>query len=179
VGGWYWRKGATYFVEAMERVGRRFPRVQLTIVTYQSAAEVLADFSPGLRQQIRVETNLGPDQLREMYASHDVLVVPSVYDGGPLVILEGMAAGMVVVATSTCGNAGAIAPGETGMVVPPRDAAALAGAIEALLADDDARSRLGQRAQARARGLTWGRAASATLAMYEEAVERARSSRLG
>jgi glycosyltransferase involved in cell wall biosynthesis len=79
----------------------------------------------------------------------DLVVHPSQQEGFSNAILEAMAAGCPVVATAVGGNAEAVTDGTTGLLVPSGDAAALAAAIERLLARPDERRRLGEAAQRR------------------------------
>jgi len=60
-----------------------------------------------------------------------------------MVVLEAMAHGRPVVATPVGGTGEVVVDGETGLLVPPRDAAALADALKRLLADGELRARLG------------------------------------
>ena len=87
---------------------------------------------------------------------------------------EAMAHGRPVVASAVGGLADAIEDGSTGILVPPRDPAALRSAIERLLADRALRERLGEAARARARE-AFSRAASteATIAAYRAALAKA------
>ena len=84
------------------------------------------------------------DELARYMQTHDMLVVPSVVhsngdrDGIPNVIMEALSMSMPVVATDVCGIAEVIRNGETGLLVPQRDPAALACAIRAMLADREA-----------------------------------------
>jgi glycosyltransferase involved in cell wall biosynthesis len=64
-------------------------------------------------------------------------------EGHPLAILEAMAAGKPVVATDVGGNAEAVVPDVTGLLVPPADPEALAGAVVALLDQPERARRLG------------------------------------
>jgi glycosyltransferase involved in cell wall biosynthesis len=73
--------------------------------------------------------------------------VPSRREGYGLVAREAMAHGRPVVATRVGGLADAIADGETGLLVPPGDVAALRGAIVRLLEDPELRRRLGDAAR--------------------------------
>ena len=88
--------------------------------------------------------------LREVYAASRFVVMPLVevdFQAGITTILEGMAMGRAIVCTRTPGQTDTIVAGETGSYVPPTDAAALRGAIEHLLADDDEVERLGANAR--------------------------------
>jgi glycosyltransferase involved in cell wall biosynthesis len=75
------------------------------------------------------------DDVPELLASCDLFVLPSLYEGLPVSVLEAMAAGRPVVATAAGGTDEAVVHGLTGLLVPPGDAAALAGAIRQVLAD--------------------------------------------
>jgi glycosyltransferase involved in cell wall biosynthesis len=65
----------------------------------------------------------------DLMGGSDVLVLPSLFEGLPLVILEAMSIGLPVVGTNVCGTAEAIEDGVTGRLVPPRDPLALAASI--------------------------------------------------
>ncbi len=91
------------------------------------------------------------DDVPALLAAADVLVLPSWIEGLPLVELEAMAAGIPVVATAVGGTPEAVVDGETGLLVPPRDVPALAGAIDEVLGDPELARRLGAAGRQRAR----------------------------
>jgi glycosyltransferase involved in cell wall biosynthesis len=119
--------------------------------------------APALEERIaaagvadRVEL-LGPrsqDEVRELVAGAAVLAAPCRVaddgdrDGLPTVLLESMALGTPCVSTPVTGIPEAVRDDETGLLVPQRDPAALAAALERLLADAELRARLGRAARA-------------------------------
>lgn len=104
-----------------------------------------------------------------LLATGDVAVVPSRYEPFGMVALEAMAAGTPVVVTDTGGLAEIVDDGVTGLVVPPADPVALAGAVEALLDDRARAARLATAAgQVVRTQYGWDRVAERTAAVYEE-----------
>jgi glycosyltransferase involved in cell wall biosynthesis len=101
-------------------------------------------------------------------ATADVLVLPSVYEELGSVLVEGMHAGLPIVATETGGIADAV--GEAAVLVPPRDPPALAAALDQLLGDPLRRAELAAAARDRARGYHWDALAQRVLAVYESVI---------
>jgi glycosyltransferase involved in cell wall biosynthesis len=118
-----------------------------------------------------------PAQLGLFYERAAIVVVPSRREGYGMVAREAMAYGRPVVATAVGGLIDAVEDGATGLVVPPRDSAALRAALERLLGDHTLRRSLGAEAARRAR-THWslGAAASAVAGVYAD-VSRAGSER--
>lgn len=90
------------------------------------------------------------DDVRARVDSADVFVLSSLSEGMPMSVLEAMAAGRPVVASSVGGVPEAVVDGVTGLLVPPGRPDDLAVALERLVADDDLRRRLGDAGRARA-----------------------------
>jgi glycosyltransferase involved in cell wall biosynthesis len=88
--------------------------------------------------------------LRDLYARARVVAVPLVntdFQAGVTTLLEAMAMGKAVVVTATAGQCDIVVDGETGITVPPGDAAALRAALERLLDSPAERERLGMAAR--------------------------------
>jgi len=104
----------------------------------------------------------------------DVLVLPSREEGMPVAALEAMAHGRAVVATAVGGTPEVVRESETGCLVPPGDAPALAAALETLARDADLRGRMGERGRAVARGqFSLESMAEGTLREYRSLLEGA------
>ena len=85
----------------------------------------------------------------QLLAASDLFVLPSLWEGLPMALLEGMATGLPVIATDVAGSRQVVVPGESGMLVPAGDPRALASAMTHLLDDDAERNRLGRAARER------------------------------
>ena len=111
------------------------------------------------------------DELQRLYARAAVVACPSRREGFGVACLEAMAHGRPVVATGVGGLRDLVVDGETGLVVPPRDPAALRAALEALLADPVLRHRLGSAGRRRAQErFSWDVVTGATVAAYKMAL---------
>lgn len=85
------------------------------------------------------------DDMADLYAAMDILVLPSHREGFPRAPMEAAATGLPVVVSDERGCRATVIDGESGLLVPLRDPAALAAAIERLTADADLRNRMGRR----------------------------------
>jgi glycosyltransferase involved in cell wall biosynthesis len=113
---------------------------------------------------------VAPAELGPWYERAAVVAVPSRREGYGVVAREAMAWGRPVVATAVGGLPDAIVDGETGLLVPARDTAALRGALMRLLGDPELRARLGAAARAKARAeLSFDAATDALVSVYEDA----------
>jgi glycosyltransferase involved in cell wall biosynthesis len=151
-------KGHRYVLEALGRLALRHPGLRLTMVTHQPLLRPqLEELCGRLGIADRV-TFAGPfptAELVERYRACDILVQPSLAECFPVTVLEAMACGKPVIATDVGGVAEQV--GGAGIVVPPRDTAALETAIERLALSPEERARLGGLALERVRELYDGR----------------------
>ncbi len=81
--------------------------------------------------------------LGDLLAAMDIFVLPSLWEGLPLSMVLAMGAGLPVVSTSVAGIPEVVQDGRTGLLVPPGDSTALAGALAQLVRSADQRQRLG------------------------------------
>ena len=172
VGSWLEKKGVRYLCSAFERLKRRHPDLQLSLLGVGvPEAEVLSGFPPDLHGAIRVRERVDDNALLAAYASHDVLMFPTYYEPWGLVLTEAAAAGMAIVTTGAGGPADFFTDGHDAVLVPPAQAAPFAEAVERLIGDPALRRRLGANAQQRARKFTWRAAAESHLNAYQNAIQ--------
>lgn len=119
----------------------------------------------GLEGRVRL---LGYRQdVPELLAASDICVCSSLYEGGPLSVMEYMAAGRPVVATRAGGLPELVEPELTGLLVEPRDPVGLSVAMGRLAADEALRKRLGEAGRARAtRDLSLDRSLAEVKGLY-------------
>ena len=164
------RKDHAGLVEALARLRATDPRVRLVLAGDGSLADRVRQAARrhGVFEAIDwLGTVARPETV---YATLHVYVQASAAEEGTSnSILEAMASGRPVVATDIGGNREVVADGVTGLVVPPRDPAALAAATQALLADEGRARAFGEAGARRVRE-RYDRTAmiEATLAVYEE-----------
>jgi len=116
------------------------------------------------------------DRITDYFAAADIVVHPSLIEAAGNVVLEALASGCATIATDSGGPAEHIIEGETGMVVPPADEAALASRLRQLLADPALRERLGRAARRDAeQRYEYGRMVRDLLRVYEAARKPMRS----
>ena len=133
------QKGYRYFIEAASEVAKVRSGVRFVMVGSGDLDDAMRRIDGcGVRGIVSL-TGQRSD-LPALYALFDVLVVPSLWEGLPYVILEAMAMRRAVIATMVPGNSEVVLNGRTGYLVRPGDSKALAGAIVELL-DDSAKTR--------------------------------------
>lgn len=143
------QKGVGHFIRAAEAVVRAKPSATFVVVgggpLEKSIREEIARRGLGDRIVLAGER---ADAL-DLMSAFDVFVLPSLWEGLPLVLIEAAGLGKPIIATDIEGSREIISDGETGLLVPPADPAALAGAILRLLEDEDLRRRIAANARNR------------------------------
>jgi D-inositol-3-phosphate glycosyltransferase len=116
---------------------------------------------------------LSRDILPAYYAAADVCVVPSHYEPFGLVAIEAMACGTPVVASDVGGLKYTVVPRQTGLLAPPKNEAAFAGAIDRLLVDSVWRQQLGQAGRVHVQTyFSWDGVASQLSQLYTQLLEQ-------
>lgn len=152
VGGLHKRKGHGVLIDALARLGghHRGPNWKLVIAGAGPEQQALVSLAGDLGLHERVFVPGQREDIPDLQAAADLFVMPSLWEGLPLAILEAMLAGTPVVASRTSGIPEAIDDGENGLLVAPGDAVELAAALQRLLVSPEERRRLGEAGRARA-----------------------------
>ena len=128
----------------------------------------------GLGDRLILLGAIGRAGIPALLRSADVVACCPWYEPFGLVAVEAMACGVPVVATRVGGLAESVVDGVTGVLVPPRSPAAVARALDGLLADTGLRFTMGAAGAVRARRFGWDRIAAETLAVARALVDGAR-----
>jgi glycosyltransferase involved in cell wall biosynthesis len=164
------RKNVTLLLDAFQLVRRQLD-AQLLLVGGRGWLDepIFARHAQlGLGNAARFLGPLGEEDLAILYSHAGALVLPSLYEGFGLPVLEAMACGAPVI----CSNAGPLPElaADAAMLLPPEDPTAWARAIVHVLTEPHRAEALRQKGFLRARGFSWQRAALATRDVYREAL---------
>jgi glycosyltransferase involved in cell wall biosynthesis len=160
-------------LQAVRRLASRIPRLALLLVGgggEEARIRRLAG-ETGLQDRVIFTGFLGNPT--RVYGALDLYVATSLKEGLPLAPLEAMAAGLAIVATDVPGHRDVVARGETGLLVPPEDAASLAEAIATLASDAEWRHQMGRAGRRRvAEHFTVQHMVERTASVYRGALAR-------
>lgn len=169
-------KGVAYLLEAFAKVAADHD-VSLTLVSKLDpegpSARLIEELAIG--DKVSVVSGLDDDELAQLLASAEIACVPSLYEGFSLPAVEAMSCGTPLVAT----RAGAVPEvvGDAALLVDPRDAEGLAGAIRTLLDDPALAARIGAAGRRRVtEKYSWAAVAAATAERYRAAIAGAPAS---
>lgn len=143
IGRMVWEKGFEYLIEAVPVIIKTFPEAKILLV----GDGPLLDGLKALSGRLGVEKNIifagFQSDIKEILSAFDLLVVPSLLEGFPMVTLEAMAMAKPIIATNIDGITEQITNGENGILVPPKDPDALAKAIIKVLSDGKSSKAMG------------------------------------
>lgn len=169
-------KGLVYLLEAVAKV-RTERDVELVVIGKPKDKGPVARTVErlGLHDTVRFMRGVDDERMVELFAEAELAIVPSLYEGFSLPAVEAMAAGVPVLGTTGGAIPEVIGPdGETGLLVAPGDAEALAGGIKRALDDAELRARVGAAGRQRAlNSFTWRATAEGTAHYYEAVIAHA------
>jgi glycosyltransferase involved in cell wall biosynthesis len=138
-------KNHALLIEAFSRISARFPEIRLAILGQGKSRDSLASLAAGEGLEGRISIHQTVSDVAKFYGALDIFALSSDSEGLPLTLLEAMASGLPVAATSVGGIPEAVEDGASGLLVPPGDAGNLAAALATLLENPDLASSMGQR----------------------------------
>lgn len=142
------QKGVRFFLEAIPAIVRRFPEAQFLVVGSGELEDELRLEASRLNVADRVRfAGFRSDSFRLLRAMN-VLVMPSLWEGLPITLLEAMAASLPIVATRIKGITDVCEGADAVLLVEPANSTAIAVAVARFLADPEEAKRLGRAARA-------------------------------
>lgn len=169
------RKGFNYLLKAYKRIKREFPDCRLIAV------------GPGTRLRKKYERQINRTGLHDViftgyatyrdlpryYQTADVVCFPATgRESFGIVLLEAMAVGKPIIATSIDGFANVLTDGDDGLAVPPRNVDKLAEALFALINNEPLRQQMGARGRPKALQYDWTYVAQRVLDYYQEILNK-------
>ncbi len=173
------RKGLLTLAQAYARLKRRHPEVRLIVAS--SGPQI-----PVVRAHLRAERvgdvlfagRVDDDTKLRFYKTADVFCAPSTgRESFGIVLLEAMAAGLPIVASDIHGYKNVVQRNTSALLVEPKNADALAEALERLVVDADLRRRMGEAGVARASDYDWAHVTRQVADLYEDVLAGRRSAR--
>lgn len=166
------KNGVRYFVESVPAIAKQHPRI-LCLILGNDADPKYAEEVRALSKRIGADANvrfLGPIPNPEMtgyYQVADVVVLPSLMEATSIAGLEALACGVPIVGTSVGGIPDIVHDGHNGVILPPKNPAAIAAAVTALLDDAERRTEYSNRARDLAVSrFSWDSIVNQTLNVY-------------
>jgi glycosyltransferase involved in cell wall biosynthesis len=163
-------KGLNFLLEAVAEIRKKQP-IKLTVIGQPKKDGIIENLVAklGVRDIVHFTGRIENEEFADYYAQSTIAVVPSLYEGFGIPAAEAMASGVPLISTS--GGALPEVVGDAGMIVPPADAKALAGAITYLLNAPDERKKYAQAGLHRVNAVfSWKKAAEEVVEVYREAM---------
>lgn len=176
LGGFRPVKGPMYLIKALRQIYERFRNVKVLFVgnpkhpSEGRYVKPMINLIKSLRisKAVHMVNNIPHHQMPEYFSAADALVVPSLYDSFPKVILEAMACKNPVIASAVGGVTELIRDSETGILVNAGNPDELAEAIIKVLSDTGLREKMSLKARKLVEQFTWKNAAKRILEVYEK-----------
>jgi len=170
VGRYVVQKNVILFLRALEGVSEQF---ETTLVGNGELEAELKEATKKLQlQNVRFYGVAQGSELRALYQNADVFVLPSAWEGMPLVLLEAMAMGLPIVGTDIPGIRDVAAQGQNGMLTPLGDPSAFRQALLSVTGDADLYRRMSETSLRLAGKYSWKAVGAEFERVYDQAVKR-------
>jgi glycosyltransferase involved in cell wall biosynthesis len=164
--------GVDNTLEAFALLKAWYPGATLTIAGWGSGERRLRQLAASLGTDgIRFVGRVEPRAIPALYAEADIFMNSSLVDNQPVSVLEAFASGLPVVSTGIGDISAMVRDGETGLIVPPGDPAAMAKAVGALLEDPEQALGIARRARREVEKYTWSQVREEWASVYRGRAE--------
>jgi glycosyltransferase involved in cell wall biosynthesis len=170
-------KGLHYLLQATSKLKTMIGTLSVLIVGPSRDKEyknwlVNMAINLGVADVVHFRENVPDDDLTRLYSQADLFVLPSEQETLPLVVLEAMAAGCPLIATSVGGIPDIVVNGENGLLIDPGNAEEIVEGVSMLLNDDNLRMKLSEQGRRTARDYSWKNIALRTVDVYSKSLSR-------
>jgi glycosyltransferase involved in cell wall biosynthesis len=165
LGGFMWRKGAETAATALSEVLKRMPSHEASWLG-ADPAEVAGALDPAVRDRVRVLPRYELVELPSLLRKHEILLFLSRAEGFGNVVIEGMACGLIPIASDIPGPRDILNGKDAGILVPVGDVGAAVDAVNYLLEHPEERQQMRQRAHTLAQSYSWDAIADGRVALY-------------
>lgn len=148
LGNWIQRKGVRFLVEAAEILDKRGFRYKWLLAGVGNESDkVLSSWPTQLRSQVEVVRNFTQEAELQLLSRASVFVLPSLFEGQPLSLLQAMECGRCCISTNICGQKDIIKHAENGFLYDQSDVESLALLIQQCMESKSDRLRIGRNAR--------------------------------
>jgi glycosyltransferase involved in cell wall biosynthesis len=165
LGGFAWRKGAETAAAVLSEVMKRLPNLEASWLG-ADPADVVQALDPAVRDRVTVVPRYEIVELPSLLRTHEIQLFLSRMEGFGIVVIEGMACGLVPVASDIPGPRDIINGKEAGFLVPVGDVGAAVDAVNYLLDHPGERQQMRQCAHTLAQGYSYDAIAEERIALY-------------
>lgn len=162
-------KGTQYLIQAVDILAKRLKNIKLILVgsgpQEKKLGNIIKKFN--LTDRIRHFKDVNDEELSEYYGLADIFVLPTLYEGLPLVLLEAAAYGLPIITTDITDNSQIVKNGKNGYLVPVRNAPAIADAVIRIY-ENNLISKMSRESKELAQNYDWPNVARKALNKYEE-----------
>lgn len=175
LGSWLKRKGVEVLSSASKMLYRRGVKLKWILAgTGAGSEEVSSDWPPELRDSTEIVPKFEASREGELFTRSDIFVLPSLFEGQPLALLQAMASNRCCITSDCCGQRDLILHRYNGLMHRPGDATGLADLIEECCNSRALRLQLGANAAESVKNRTWP-AVSEDVVSYVESVLKVQS----
>jgi glycosyltransferase involved in cell wall biosynthesis len=169
VGSYINRKGIQYSVPALHQLMHKYPKLKVSFLgTGCAASTVLNDFPTALQARIKVISHFDKQDLPLLLTGHHILLFPSLSEGFPLALVEAMACGLAPVVTEIPGCTEVVTDRQNGLLIPPRQPAAITQALTQLLENPQQLNQLRREAYESVQQYSWESIAQQHFKLYTQ-----------
>ena len=166
-------KGLDILIKAMREVVQDVPQAQLILVgdgpERGAVEQMIKDYHLG--EHIHLEGLQSHLEMPRYFRMSQIFVLPSAYEGFPLVVLEALASGLPCIASNVGGIQAVIENGVNGYLVPPKDASELSFKIIELMSNPEVVKEMGKNAREKVKDhYSWDKIADRTIDFYQHAM---------